>query len=256
MKPTLKAAMLAAVLCSGTPAALAAELTSESRSVDARTVNLNLDGVISVKVKQGPVASLTLYGKPEALKKVTVLQSGDQLRIDTGKTSNSISFGNKQDLRAELTLPNLREVISGGVGATEVNGFSGDTLRLTLQGAGAVKVNAQYRNVDVHLGGIGGMTVNAGNSDNVDLHLNGAGRIEMIGQTRQLNASLGGVGSLDAQQLRAESVDVQLTGLGSASVYARSRANLSLSGLGSATVYGKPANRQSSAQGLGSVSWQ
>ena len=68
MKTTLKAAMLAAVLCSGTPATLAAELTSESRSVDARTVNLNLDGVISVKVKQGPVASLTLYGKPEALK--------------------------------------------------------------------------------------------------------------------------------------------------------------------------------------------
>ena len=64
------------------------------------------------------------------------------------------------------------------------------------------------------------------------------------------------MGSLDAQQLRAESVDVQLTGLGSASVYARTRANLSLSGLGSATVYGKPANRQSSAQGLGSVSWQ
>ncbi|MDR7048000.1 hypothetical protein J2X54_000435 [Duganella sp. 3397] len=255
MKTTLKAAMLAAVLCSGTPAALAAEITSESRSVDARTVNLNLDGVISIKVKQGPVASLTLYGKPEALKKVTVLQSGDQLRIDTDKTNN-ISFGNKHDLRAELTLPNLREVVSGGVGATEVNGFSGDTLRLTLQGAGAVKVNAQYRNVDVHLGGIGGMTVNAGNSDNVDLHLNGAGRIEMIGQTRQLNASLGGVGSLDAQQLRAESVDVRLSGLGSASVYAKTRATMNLSGLGSATVYGKPANRQSSAQGLGSVSWQ
>jgi hypothetical protein len=255
MNITLKAAILAAVLCSGTPAALAAEPVSESRSVDARTVNINLDGVISLKVKQGPVASLTLYGKPEALKKVTVLQSGDQLRIDTGK-SNTINFGNKQEVRAELTLPNLREVVSGGVGATEVNGFSGDRLRLTLQGAGAVKVNAQYRNVEVQLGGIGGMTVNTGNSDNVDLHLNGAGRIEMIGQTRQLNATLGGVGSLDAQQLRAENVDVRLTGLGNATVYAKTRATMNLSGLGSATVYGKPANRQSNAQGLGSVSWQ
>lgn len=255
METTLKAVMLAAVLCSGTPAALAAEQASESRSVDARTVNINLDGVISLKVKQGPVATLTLYGKPEALKKVTVLQSGDQLRIDTGK-SNTINFGNRQEVRAELTLPNLREVVSGGVGATEVNGFSGDTLRLTLQGAGAVKVNAQYRNVDVNLGGIGGMTVNTGTSDNVDLHLNGAGRIEMIGQTRQLNATLGGVGSLDAQQLRAETVDVRLTGLGNATVYAKTRATMNLSGLGSATVYGKPASRQANAQGLGSVSWQ
>jgi hypothetical protein len=255
MKTTLKAALLAAALCSGTPAALAAEPTSESRSVDARTVSLNLDGVISVKVKQGPVAALTLYGKPEELKKVTVQQSGDQLRIDTGK-ARSVNFGNKQDLHAELTLPNLREVVSGGLGVTEVNGFSGDTLRLTLQGAGAIKVNAQYRNVDVNLGGVGGMTVNTGNSDNVDLHLNGAGLIEMTGQTKQLNATLGGVGSLDAQQLRAESVDVRLTGLGNATVYAKQRATMNLSGLGSATVYGKPANRQSNAQGLGSVTWQ
>lgn len=255
MKKYLQAAMLATALCSGAGAALAADVISESRGVDARAVNVDLDGVISLKIKQGAVASLTLYGEPEALKKVTVSQNGDTLRIGTVKT-NSISLGGKQDLRAELTLPNLRALVSGGVGATEVTGFSGDSLRLALEGAGAVKVNAQYRNVDVKLGGVGGMTVNTGSSDNVVLHLNGAGRIEMIGQTKQLNASLGGVGSLDAQQLRAESVDVNMTGLGSASVYARNNANLTLTGLGSATVYGNPVNRKSSARGLGGVSWQ
>lgn len=255
MKKYLKAAMLATVLCSGASAALAADVISESRSVDARAVNIDLDGVISLKIKQGAVASLTLYGEPDALKKVTVQQTGDTLRIATVKT-NSISIGGKKDLRAELTLPNLRALTSGGVGATEVAGFSGENLRLALEGAGSVKVNAQYRNVDVKLGGVGGMTVNTGSSDNVELHLNGAGRIEMIGQTKQLNASLGGVGSLDAQQLRAETVDVNMSGLGSASVYARNTAKLNLSGLGSATVYGNPTNRKSSANGLGSVSWQ
>lgn len=255
MKKYLKAAILATVLCSGASAALAADIISESRSVDARAVNVDLDGVISLKIKQGPVAALTLYGEPDALKKVTVQQTGDTLRIATIKT-NSISIGGKKDLRAELTLPNLRALTSGGVGATEVAGFSGENLRLALEGAGSVKVNAQYRNVDVKLGGVGGMTVNTGSSDNVELHLNGAGRIQMIGQTKQLNASLGGVGSLDAQQLRAETVDVNMSGLGSASVYARNTAKLNLSGLGSATVYGNPTNRKSSANGLGSVSWQ
>lgn len=254
MKKYLKAAMLATALCGG-GAALAADVISESRGVDARAVNVDLDGVISLKIKQGPVAALTLYGEPEALKKVTVQQTGDTLRIATVKT-NSITIGGKKDLRAELTLPNLRALVSGGVGATEVTGFSGENLRLALEGAGAVKVNAQYRNVDVKLGGVGGMTVNTGSSDNVELHLNGAGRIEMIGQTKQLNASLGGVGSLDAQQLRAEAVDVNMSGLGSASVYARNTAKLNLSGLGSATVYGNPTNRKSVANGLGSVSWQ
>lgn len=255
MKTLLNATLLAAVLCSGSPAALAAEATSESRSVDARTVQIKLDGAINLKVRQGPVASLTLYGKPEALAKVTLEQGGEQLRIDSGKRS-SINFGRKDDLRAELTLPQLNQLVSGGVGSTEVQGFNGDKLRLRLLGAGSIKVNAQYRHVDVTLGGVGSMTVNTGNSDNVDLHLNGAGRIEMIGQTKLLNARLGGIGSLDAQQLRAETVDVNLTGLGSASVHANTNATLNLSGLGSATVYGKPTNRQAHSSGLGSVSWQ
>lgn len=255
MKNYLKAAMLATVLYSGAGTALAADVISENRTVDARAVNIDLDGVISLKVRQGAVATLTLYGEAEALKKVTVQQNGDTLRITTTKM-NTIHFGNKQQLRAELTLPNLRAINSGGVGSTEVDGFSGDSLRLALQGAGAVRVNAQYRNVDVQLGGVGGMTVNAGNSDKVDLHLNGAGRIEMIGQTKLLTASLGGLGSLDTQQLRAESVALDMSGLGSASVYAQTTANLNLSGLGSATVYGNPTNRKSSARGMGSVSWQ
>src|SRR4051794_6150895 len=103
MKKYLKAAMLATVLSSGAHAALAADVTSENRSVDARAVNIDLDGVISLKVKQGPVASLTIYGETDSLKKVVVEQSGDTLHITTSKM-NSINFGNKQELRAELTL--------------------------------------------------------------------------------------------------------------------------------------------------------
>ncbi|MYM88319.1 DUF2807 domain-containing protein [Rugamonas sp. FT82W] len=255
MKKYLKAAMLATVLSSGAHAALAADVISENRSVDARTVNIDLDGVISLKVRQGPVASLTLYGEADALKKVTVEQTGDTLHIGTSKI-RSFNFGNKQELRAELTLPNLRQVVSGGVGSTEVNGFNGDKLRLALEGAGAVRVNAQYRNVDVKLGGVGSMTVNAGSSDNIDLNLSGAGHIEMTGQTRQLHASLGGVGGLDAQQLRADTVDFDMSGLGSASVYAKTSANMKLSGMGSAKVYGNPASRNASARGMGSISWQ
>jgi hypothetical protein len=89
----------------------------------------------------------------------------------------------------------------------------------------------------------------------VDLNLKGAGQIAISGQSKQLYAKLGGIGSLDAKQLQSESVDADMTGLGSATFNARTSANLRLSGMGSATVYGKPANRQSTARGLGSVSW-
>jgi len=255
MKKILQTAMLATILTSATALVQAADVSSENRSVDARTVNVDLDGVINLKIKQGPVASLTLYGEADALKKVTVEQSGDTLHIGTVK-QRSINFGKRHELRAELTLPNLRQLTSGGVGATDVKGFSGDSVRVALEGAGTVNLNSQYRNVNVRLGGVGSMTVNAGNSEKVDLDLHGAGHIEISGQTRQLHANLGGVGGLDAEQLKADAVDVNMTGLGSASVYAKSSASMKLSGLGSATVYGNPASRKASTQGMGSISWQ
>ncbi|MBY0556315.1 MAG: DUF2807 domain-containing protein [Burkholderiaceae bacterium] len=255
MKKILQTAMLATILTSATALVQAADVSSENRSVDARTVNVDLDGVINLKIKQGPVASLTLYGEADALKKVTVVQSGDTLHIGTVK-QRTINFGNRQELRAELTLPNLRQLTSGGVGVTDVKGFSGDSVRVALEGAGTVNLNSQYRNVNVRLGGVGSMTVNAGNSDKVDLDLHGAGHIEISGQTRQLHVNLGGVGGLDAEQLKADAVDVQMTGLGSASVYAKNSASMKLSGLGSATVYGNPASRKASTQGMGSISWQ
>lgn len=242
--------VLAATLC-GAPAARADEVASEARTVDARTVSINLDGVISLNVKQGP-AALIVYGDPRYLSKVVVEQQGATLHI--GTALRGIHLG-KQNLRAELTLPDLRELVSGGVGATDISGFKGDNLRLALNGAGAVQVRSQFRNVNAQLGGVGSMTVDAGASDNVNVHLHGAGSMFISGQSKTLHADLAGVGSLEARQLVADNIDVNLSGLGSATVYAKNTANLTLNGLGSATVYGKPMNRHASARGMGNVSW-
>lgn len=252
MKRILRAAFLATALCSGAHTALADEVASEQRAVDARTVNINLDGVISLRVKQGP-AALTIYGDPRYLPKVVVEQHGDSLHI--GTELRGVRLG-KTGLRAELTLPNLHELVSGGVGSTDINGFSGDTLRLALDGAGAINAKSQYRNVNVKLAGVGSINLDAGSSDNMDLNLRGAGSMHVHGQAKKLHASLSGVGSLDARELQADSIDVSLTGLGSARVFAKDSANMNLTGMGSATVYGNPANRQASARGMGSLHWE
>jgi len=241
--------MIAAALFAG--AAHADEIVSETRSIDGRTVKVVLDGVIDLKLKQGP-AALVISGDKRYLPKVTVTQSGDTLRI--GTDLNGVHLNNPK-LRAELTLPQVRELVSAGVGSAEMNGFSGDSVRLSLEGAGTVKVNSQYRKVDARLTGVGSMTVNAGAADDVDLNLKGAGQITISGQSKNLHAQLGGIGSLDAKQLQSDSLEAEMTGLGSASFYAKNSANLRLSGMGSATVYGKPATRNSTARGLGSVAW-
>lgn len=250
----LNATMMAVALYSaGAATAQAEENASEARSVDARTMKVVLDGVIDLQLRQGASAALTVSGDKRYLPKVVVTQRGDTLRI--GTDLKGIQLG-RPNLRAELTLPNLDEFVSAGVGSADVQGFKGERLRVALDGAGAVKLSAQYRNLDAHLNGAGSMTINTGNAESVDLNLRGAGQMVVAGQSRNLHARLGGVGSLDAQQLQADSVNLDMRGMGGATVHAKSAANLNLSGLGSATVYGKPATRNASARGLGHVTWQ
>jgi hypothetical protein len=231
------------------------DIVSESRNVDARVVNVTLDGLIDLKLKQGPTASLVIYGEKRYFDKIVTTQNGDTLHITTD-IHNENHFGSRPHLRAELTLPGLRELISGGVGGAEVRGFSGAELALALNGVGGINVAGSYRNVKARLSGVGGMTINNGDSDNVELNLRGAGQITVIGQSKHLSAKLGGVGKLDAQQLRADSIDVDMTGLGSATVYAKNSATMHLSGMGHATVYGNPAKRVADNSGMGGISWE
>jgi hypothetical protein len=252
MNNFISATMMAVTLYAAHGAATAQEMASESRSIDARAVKVVLDGVIDLKVKQGATASLVLSGDRRYLQKITVVQNGDTLRI--GTELRGVHLQSPQ-LSAVLTLPNLRELVSAGVGSTDVSGFTGDDVRFALEGAGSVHVNSRFRSVNAKLTGVGSMTLNATDADSVGLDLRGAGQIVISGQSKSLNAKLGGIGSLDAQQLRADNVAVDLSGLGGATVYAKSSATMRLSGLGSATVYGKPAHRSASARGLGSVAW-
>ncbi len=256
MRDLITTTCLALTLSAITGAALA-EQTSETRAVDARVVKVKLGGIINLRVKQGPTASLVIVGEQRYVPKVITTQQGDTLHIDI-ENNRHFHFGNdnKETLRAELTLPDLNELVSQGVGTASISGFSGEQIRLSLDGAGTVTLASRYRNINASLGGVGSMSLGATDSDRVELSLRGAGRIEVSGQSKLLRAKLGGVGSLEARALRADAVELKMTGLGSATVYAKTSADLVLNGLGSASVYGKPASRKSTASGLGSVSWE
>jgi hypothetical protein len=258
MNKLLGTAFLATAFSMAAQTAWADDIVRENRPVDAKVSKIHLGGVIRLYVRQGPTASLVVSGDRRYVTKITTTQRGDTLSIDTDSNNNNMHFGrNTGELRADLTVPNLQEFVSEGVGQSEVSGFSGDKLVVSLEGAGAVKVSGQYRDIDARLGGVGGLTLNTtGQAERIDVKLGGAGQISVSGQTRLLRAHMGGVGSLDAQQLRAETVDLDMSGLGGASVFAKTAANVNLSGMGSATVYGKPVTRNATTNGFGKVSWQ
>ena len=248
----LACATLAFFAVLGTASA-ADENVTESRSIDARVVRVKLDGIIDLKLRQGPTAALVISGEKRWIGKTTTVQNGDTLQIDT--ETHGFKMHNN-GLHAELTLPNLRELTSEGMGATEITGFSGDELELSLEGAGAMKINCNYKTIYVSLGGVGSMNLQGLNAETIDVDLRGAGYVTLAGRGKTLKANLGGLGGLDAEKFSVESANLDLSGLGNASITAKQTATLNLSGLGSVTVYGKPANRNVSVDGLGRVSWK
>lgn len=255
MNKLLGTTLTATVLALSAGAACAADLVRETRAVDTRVTRVKLDGVVDLVVRQGPQASLVVSGERAEIARVTTRQQGETLEIGTEKRAN-YHLGRNPKLRAELTVPNLAEFVSEGVGASTVSGFKGDKIVVALDGAGAVTLNGNYRHIDARLGGVGSMTIDAARAERMDLALRGAGQLAVSGQTRTLHATLAGVGNLDAEKLRADTVNLDLSGLGGASVYASTAANLNLSGMGSATVYGKPAQRNATTDGMGKVSWR
>jgi hypothetical protein len=255
MNKFFKLCLVPAALCTFVGLAqAAAETSTETRAIDARVVRVKLDGMVELRVRQGSTPNLVLTGDPRWIEKTTTLQSGDTLNIGTEGR-----FGRPDRMfpvHAELTLPALREITSESLGTTDVSGFSGDELELTLDGAGSMKVWCNYKMVTANLGGIGSMHIAGLNAEGIDLRLSGAGYVTLNGRGKWLKADLGGLGGLDAQQFAADNVNVDLSGLGNATVTAHQNAALNLSGMGSVTVYGKPANRKVSIDGLGKVSWK
>ena len=236
-------------------AVAADETATENRAIDARVTRVRLDGIVDLTVRQGAVPSLIISGNTRLVGQTVSRQNGDTLIIEND--DHSMRSNGRRTLRAELVLPALRELISESLGRSDVSGFRGENINLSLDGAGSMTMqDSHYRVVKVSLGGLGRMRLQGLQAELIELSLEGAGYVTLEGHTRTLRANMEGLGGLDAKQFMAESVSLDLSGLGSATVNAHLNANLNLSGLGSVTVYGKPLNRKVSVDGLGKVSWK
>lgn len=258
MKNVLRAGLLFVALSGMTGLSFADENVTETRQVDARVVRVMSEGFVNLTVRQGSVPGLTIVADKRFISRITTDQSGDTLHLESGMRGpksgpNTVNVSN---MHVELVLPALREMRSEGFGMTEISGFKGERLDLSLDGAGSMKVKGEYRYVSANLGGVGSMNLTLINNDTTSLDLNGAGVITVAGRSRSLNANLGGLGGLDARQMEADAVDLEMSGLGNATVTALRNINLNMSGLGSVNVYGKPLNRKVSVDGLGKVNWK
>jgi hypothetical protein len=249
----LAATALSAGFASG---AYADDQASEARTIDGKVTRVHLDGVISVKIKQGATPSLIIFADPRELPNILSNQTADILTINSQVHNRGWGTHPRSSIRAELTLPNLRELNSRGVGDSEATGFSGDDLDVALEGSGSISVTSQFKRIHARLPGVGNIRIIGGDSDHIEAHLPGAGNIMVSGKSKELVADVSGVGSLDARQLTVDNLKLGLNGVGGATVTVKQTASIDLNGIGSATIYGQPAVRNVTMNGIGKAVWK
>lgn len=224
---------------------------SETRDVNARITQIDLNGPIDLTLRRGATPSLSVSGEQRLLANVESTVDGSTLHIGP----KGMLFHHRQPLQVELVLPSLSKLEIHGSGESTVSGFSGDKLVLELMGSGDLKFTGRYKQLEASVQGSGNLDLHGGNSDRVSLSMIGSGNINASGNASTLQVDLSGSGDIDAEHLAADQAKVTLQGSGQSTVYVRNEVELSLRGSGDIHVFGNPRQRNTQRSGSGEVTW-
>lgn len=228
------------------------QVASENRELPAGVDAVDLEGPIDLTLRYGSAPSLKVRGEARLLDNVDVRKEGDVLHIGI----RGMVLGHRRPLEVELVLPSLEGVTVDGSGDSTVNGFSGERIKVRMEGSGSLHFNGRFREVDAGMSGSGELDLNGGSGiERFDAVLSGSGHLTIVGSTRELQANASGSGELDARHLRADKVQVSQTGSGQSTVRASQTVTASISGSGDIEVIGNPAERSVSRSGSGAVTF-
>ncbi len=163
---------------------------------------IEISGAYDLDVEVGGDYSIRLSGPAEDMARAEASVENGALLLGAKKRLRGIKHhGDRDGLRAVVTMPTLDRLSVSGV------------------------TDADIRGVDAGL---------------FEVHLSGVGEVTIAGRCGNLEARVSGVGELNAEDLRCAVADVSLSGMGEASIYAREAASAEVSGMGEINVYGSP----------------
>lgn len=116
-------------------------------------------------------------------------------------------------LKVRATLPQLNALTLNGAGEISVTGLSGGATALVLSGAGNLEASGALEKMTAHVNGAGNLDLSRVTAGEAEAQVNGAGSIE-LNVTGHLTATVNGVGSITYAGKPAQ-VDTSINGVGS-----------------------------------------
>jgi len=196
--------------------------------------SIHVDYPAMVLIRQGTAESLTIEAEDNVVAAIRTQVVNHVLEIDSVR-DHTVYLAATRPVNITITVKDLSDLDFNSAGDITVQGLHTTALRVTLDGAGSIRLE------DVQLGSFDG-------------RLQGVGSLQANGTAENLDIRVDGMGSFNGGELRSQSATVSLNGLGSADVWADRKLTADVNGLGSVNYSGN-AQVTKSVNGLGTVNF-
>jgi hypothetical protein len=183
---------------------------TETRSVgDFHSVRIG--GAANATIQVGPASSLAVTAGEHTLENLTTEVRNGTLVVE----QKNRWFWNGDDVSLAITVPVLRELTVSGAGNVDVQDARGESLQLSVHGAGDLTAAGEINSLSVNINGAGNADLSALRARSAKAVVNGAGNIT-VNATDELDAVVNGVGKVRYVGSPPK-LDTQINGVGDVS---------------------------------------
>jgi hypothetical protein len=162
---------------------------SETRAVSGFTA-IDLSAMGEMVVEQTGSESLTIEADDNVLPLISSEVKDGTLVI---KFKDNTPIDNPTRLRLTVTVEELTSVVFSGAGTMILNQLRGNSLSITLSGAGSIQVSGEVTDQKVNVSGAGKYEGGGLSSKTAAVTVRGVGTVEYIGNPR-VNKNVSGIG--------------------------------------------------------------
>ena len=195
--------------------------------------SLQLDGVFDLTITQSDQETIEVVGDESMIKKLLIDQDGDLLTLSMEEDLED-NFFDKNELRINLSLKDLKELKYDGVGNVKTTGtFKVGDVRLIGSGVGNLELDLDAQQIDADFDMVG--------------------NINLQGKADRAFFTNNGVGNLDAAKLIVKEMEINSSGIGKVEIHCTGDLSLVVDGIGKVSYSGNPRIIKKEVSGIGKV---
>ncbi|MFC1920435.1 head GIN domain-containing protein [Chloroflexota bacterium] len=215
-------------------------ITEEKDFIDFS--ELDIGSAFEVEITRSDSYSVVISAAESLFDYIEVAKSGQKLKIylNPRHIFTDFTIGAKP-LKAEITMPALRELELSGASSGTITGFrSANDLDLLVSGASTLKIiNCTTSDADFEISGASRVSGNV-TAENMRVEVSGASKFELTGSAEEIDLEVGGASRADMEDFILQYASVDVSGASEATLTVKGKVDIWLSGASRLYFYGNP----------------